>query len=79
MNFEIVISAVQGYYEAQPVSVMAVGACLLLLTYVKPKFMFKTLVGVGCLVLCSMALTSLSGTLDHGVNDRDAMFETARK
>ena len=79
MNLEIVVTAVQSYYEASPISVLAVAFCLLVLSYVKPKFMFKTFMGTGCALLCVMALTSLSGTLDSGVNDRGAMLETARK
>lgn len=79
MNVETVVTAIQSYYETAPLSVIAVAVCLLVLTYVKPKFMFKTFVGTGCAILCVMALTSLSGTLDSGVTDRDSMFETAHK
>lgn len=79
MNFDSVITAVQMHWNAQPMLVITVGVCVLFLAWVKPKFMFKTVVGIGCIVLCGLAFTSLTGTLDSGVQGRDTMLETAGK
>lgn len=79
MNVDSILYALQMHYESQPLSVVAVGVCILVLAYLKPKFMFRAVVGIGCVVLCAMAFTSLNGTLDTGVKGRDTMIETAGK
>ena len=79
MNVESIVTAIQVHYQAQPLLVVVVVVCLLVLAWIRPKLMFKTLVGAGCIVVCSLMFTSLTGTLDAGVKGRDTMIETAGK
>ena len=78
MNFEHIFHAVQMHYDSHPIPVVIVTVCVFVVAYLRPRVMAKTLVGVGCLVLCAMAFTSLNSTVDSSVHSRDVMLDNTR-
>ncbi len=74
MDFNSLLSIVKEYFNTQPYIASGILVIMLGFLYLKPKMVFKSVVGIGCVVLCAYLFLSLEDTLDSGVQGRDSML-----
>ena len=75
MDFNSLLSIVKEYFNTEPYITGGILVIMLGFLYLKPKMVFKFLVGIGCVVLCAYLFLSFEDTLDSGVQGRDSMLE----
>lgn len=75
MDFNSLLSIAKEFFNTQPYITSGILVIMLGLLYFKPRIVFKSLVGIGCVVLCGYLFLSLKDMLDSGVQGRDSMLE----
>lgn len=63
------------FVNSQPYIALGIVIFVLVFIYFKPKAAFRSLVGVGLIVLAIYLLASLSGTLNSGAVSRDTLLD----
>lgn len=75
MDINNLIEMGKEFVNTQPFIALGVVAFILAFIYFKPKAAFKSLVGVGAIFLAAYLFMSLTGTMNRGINNTEALHE----